>query len=60
MLKGLKSPLEATKALMVNTRDLSISLGNQLSPLLCQQPQLIPMIQSTKHWIEQHQRLFRV
>ncbi|MCK6979850.1 phage tail tape measure protein [Enterobacter roggenkampii] len=54
----LKSPLEATKALMVNTRDLSISLGNQLSPsFVSATRQLIPMIQSTKHWIEQHPAL---
>ncbi|EKQ0639831.1 phage tail tape measure protein [Salmonella enterica] len=54
----LKSPLEATKALMVNTRDLSISLGNQLSPsFVSATRQLIPMIQSTKHWIEQNPTL---
>lgn len=54
----LKSPLEATKALMVNTRDLSISLGNQLSPsFVSATRQLIPIIQSTKHWIEQHPAL---
>ncbi|EPO2718501.1 phage tail tape measure protein [Escherichia coli] len=54
----LKSPLEATKALMVNTRDLSISLGDQLSPTFVSATrQLIPMIQSTKLWIEQHPML---
>ena len=54
----LKSPLEATKALMVNTRDLSISLGNQLSPsFVSATRKLIPMIQSTKHWIEQNPTL---
>ncbi|ELZ5051732.1 phage tail tape measure protein [Enterobacter mori] len=54
----LKSPLEATKALMVNTRDLSISLGDQLSPTFVSATrQLIPMIQSTKLWIEQHPTL---
>ncbi|EPR6233699.1 phage tail tape measure protein [Escherichia coli] len=56
----LKSPLEATKALMVNTRDLSISLGNQLSPsFVSATRQLIPMIQSTKHWIEQNPTLIQ-
>lgn len=54
----LKSPLEATKALMINTRDLSISLGNQLAPsFVSATRQLIPMIQSTKLWIEQHPTL---
>ncbi|HDC2128236.1 TPA: phage tail tape measure protein [Salmonella enterica] len=54
----LKSPLEATKALMVNTRDLSISLGDQLSPTFVSATrQLIPMIQTTKLWIEQHPTL---
>ncbi|EFI4641002.1 phage tail tape measure protein [Escherichia coli] len=54
----LKSPLEATKALMINTRDLSISLGDQLSPTFVSATrQLIPMIQTTKLWIEQHPTL---
>ncbi|QGU35516.1 phage tail tape measure protein [Enterobacter hormaechei] len=51
----LKSPLEATKALMVSTRELSITLGSQLSPsFVSMTQQLIPLIHSTGQWIAQH------
>ncbi|EOK2745062.1 phage tail tape measure protein, partial [Escherichia coli] len=51
----LKSPLEATKALMVSSRDLAITLGDQLAPSFISLTQeLIPLIQGTKHWVATH------
>ncbi|EIJ5166947.1 phage tail tape measure protein [Salmonella enterica] len=51
----LKSPLEATKALMVNSRDLAITLGDQLAPSFISLTQeLLPLIQGAKHWIAAH------
>ncbi|MGV5951851.1 phage tail tape measure protein [Escherichia coli] len=51
----LKSPLEATKALMVSSRDLAITLGDQLAPSFISLTQeLIPVIQGAKHWVATH------
>ncbi|HCL9730553.1 TPA: phage tail tape measure protein [Escherichia coli] len=51
----LKSPLEATKALMVSSRDLAITLGDQLAPSFISLTQeLIPLIQGAKHWVATH------
>ncbi|MDM7368560.1 phage tail tape measure protein, partial [Klebsiella pneumoniae] len=51
----LKSPLEATKALMVSSRDLAITLGDQLAPSFISLTQeLLPLIQGTKHWVATH------
>ena len=51
----LKSPLEATKALMVSSRDLAITLGDQLAPSFISLTQeLLPLIQGTKHWVAAH------
>ncbi|HDK0268008.1 TPA: phage tail tape measure protein, partial [Escherichia coli] len=51
----LKSPLEATKTLMVSSRDLAITLGDQLAPSFISLTQdLLPLIQGTKHWVATH------
>ncbi|ECC6876677.1 phage tail tape measure protein [Salmonella enterica] len=51
----LKSPLEATKALMVNSRDLAITLGDQLTPsFISLTEELIPLIQGAGRWIAAH------
>ncbi|HBP4332801.1 TPA: phage tail tape measure protein [Escherichia coli] len=51
----LKSPLEATKALMVSSRDLAITLGDQLAPSFISLTQeLLPLIQGAKHWVATH------
>ncbi|HFG4203180.1 TPA: phage tail tape measure protein [Enterobacter hormaechei] len=51
----LKSPLEATKALVVNSRDLAITLGDQLAPSFISLAQeLLPLIQGAKHWVAAH------
>ncbi|WP_077738411.1 phage tail tape measure protein [Escherichia coli] len=51
----LKSPLEATKALMVSSHDLAITLGDQLAPSFISLTQdLLPLIQGTKHWVATH------
>lgn len=51
----LKSPLEATKALMVNSRDLAITLGDQLAPsFISLTEELIPLIQGAGRWISTH------
>lgn len=51
----LKSPLEATKALMVSSRDLAITLGDELAPSFISLTQeLIPLIQGAKHWVATH------
>lgn len=47
--RRLQSPLEATKALMINSRDLAITLGDQLAPSFVSLVQeLLPLIQKTK------------
>ncbi len=51
----LKSPLEATKTLMVSSRDLAITLGDQLAPSFISLTQeLLPLIQGAKHWVATH------
>ncbi|MBE8614745.1 phage tail tape measure protein, partial [Morganella morganii] len=51
----LQSPLEATKALMINSRDLAIALGDQLAPAFISLTQeLLPLIQEAKNWIMTH------
>ena len=51
----LKSPLEATKTLMVSSRDLAITLGDQLAPSFISLTQdLLPLIHGTKHWVATH------
>ena len=51
----LKSPLEATKTLMVSSRDLAITLGDQLAPSFISLTQeLLPLIQGAKHWVAAH------
>ena len=51
----LKSPLEVTKALMVSSRDLAITLGDQLAPSFISLTQeLLPLIQGAKHWVATH------
>ena len=51
----LKSPLEATKTLMVSSRDLAITLGDQLAPSFISRTQeLLPLIQGAKHWVATH------
>ncbi|HCQ3974167.1 TPA: phage tail tape measure protein [Escherichia coli] len=51
----LKSPLEATKTLMVSSRDLAITLGDQLAPSFISLTQdLLPLIQGTEHWVATH------
>jgi TP901 family phage tail tape measure protein len=54
----LKSPLEATKALVVNSRDLAITLGDQLAPSFISLAQeLLPLIQGAKQWVAAHPQL---
>lgn len=56
--RRLQSPLEATKALMINSRDLAITLGDQLAPSFVSLVQeLLPLIQKTKNWITLHPEL---
>ncbi|HCO8543043.1 TPA: phage tail tape measure protein [Escherichia coli] len=56
--RRLQSPLEATKALMINSRDLAITLGDQLAPSFVSLAQeLLPLIQKTKNWITLHPEL---
>ncbi|HGN9246555.1 TPA: phage tail tape measure protein [Proteus mirabilis] len=56
--RRLQSPLEATKALMINSRDLAITLGDQLAPSFVSLAQeLLPLIQKTKNWITLHSEL---
>lgn len=53
--RRLQSPLEATKALMINSRDLAIALGDQLAPAFISLTQeLLPLIQEAKNWIMTH------